>query len=369
MPDATKTIDLAACESLMRGGSKSFFAASSLLPQRVRIPAIALYAFCRVADDAIDENPDDPEALSGLQQRLDAIYAGEPGEIIEDRAMAMVVHRYRIPRTLPEALLEGFAWDAAGRHYDTLASVQAYGARVAGTVGAMMAWVMGARSADTLARACELGVAMQLTNIARDVGEDARNGRLYLPRDWMREAGIDPEAWLRAPDYSPALGSVVARLLQDADRLYAGAQPGIGALPADCRAAILAASQIYAEIGHQLRREGGDSVSRRTVVSTTRKLVLLAGAWTQAGWIRAAAQPSPALPAIAFLVEGCTASLAARDDAAALASGFPNRSLPQRVEWVLGLLERRERERREHPVRRRQRGALPAMNGLTSSGG
>ena len=361
--------DLEACARMMRGGSRTFFAASRLLPPRVRAGAIALYAFCRVADDLVDQPGGGAAAVEVLRRRLDDIYAGSPCDCIEDHALALLVQQTGLPRHLLDALLEGFAWDAAGRHYDTLASVQAYGARVAGTVGAMMAWVMGARSADTLARACELGVAMQLTNIARDVGEDARNGRLYLPRDWMREAGLDPEAWLRAPAYSPALGSVVARLLQDADRLYAGAQPGIGALPADCRAAILAASQIYAEIGHQLRREGGDSVARRTVVGTARKLVLLAGAWTQAGWIRAASRPSPALPAIAFLVEGCTDSLAARDDAAALASGFPNRSLPQRVEWVLGLLERRERERREHPVRRRQRGVLPAMKGLTSSGG
>ena len=86
-------LDLAACEALMRGGSKSFFAASSLLPHHVRMPSVALYAFCRVADDAIDEHGDDPLAMDKLYARLDAIYAGEPGEIIEDRVMAMVVHR------------------------------------------------------------------------------------------------------------------------------------------------------------------------------------------------------------------------------------------------------------------------------------
>jgi phytoene synthase len=348
--------DLEACARMMRGGSRTFFAASRLLPPRVRAGAIALYAFCRVADDLVDQPGGGAAAVDVLRGRLDRIYAGTPCDCVEDHALALLVQQTGLPRHLLDALLEGFAWDAEGRHYETLASVQAYGARVAGTVGAMMAWVMGARAPDTLARACELGVAMQLTNIARDVGEDARNGRLYLPRAWMREAGLTPEVWLQAPSFSPALQSVVARLLEEADRLYAGAQPGIGALPADCRAAILAASQIYAEIGHQLRREGGDSVTQRTVVSTGRKLVLLAGAWTQAGWIRTAAQPRPGLPAIGFLVEGCHAHLTETQDlseAAALAVGFPNRSLPQRVEWVLGLLERRERERLERPARRR----------------
>lgn len=104
----------------------------------------------------------------------------------------------------------------------------------------MMA-MMGARSPQAQARACELGVAMQLTNIARDVGEDARAGRLYLPRDWMREAGIDPDAWLQAPSFTPALGSVVSRLLAEADVLYERAALGISALPRDCRPAIQAA--------------------------------------------------------------------------------------------------------------------------------
>ncbi len=332
MPDATKTIDLAACESLMRGGSKSFFAASSLLPQRVRIPAIALYAFCRVADDAIDENPDDPEALSGLQQRLDAIYAGEPGEIIEDRAMAMVVHRYRIPRTLPEALLEGFASDAAGRRYETLEDLHHYCARVAGSVGAMMAMVMGVRDPHALARACELGNAMQLTNIARDVGEDARNGRLYLPRTWMRAEGIDPDAWLASPSYTPALANVTGRLLLEADRLYQLGKTGIAALPRDCRGAILAAALIYAEIGAVVSDQAMDSVSRRAVVGSTRKLTLLCLAKVRAQLPGHCARTAP-LPAIAYLAQACT-------PAAASSSVFPRPSFDERCEWLIDLFER-----------------------------
>ena len=131
---------------------------------------------------------------------------------------------------------------------------------------------MGPRDAPTLARACELGLAMQLTNIARDVGEDARMGRLYLPRQWLRQSGLDPDAWLQAPSFGPALSSVISRLLDEADRLYERARPGIAQLPPDCRAAIYSASLIYSEIGHQLRREGLNSVDHRTVVSGSRKL-------------------------------------------------------------------------------------------------
>ncbi len=238
--------DARACRALMRGGSRSFFAASLLLPARVRGPASALYAYCRLADDLIDLGGDAALALAQLQQRLDAVYAGRPGPIDVDRALTSVVHRFRIPRALLDALLEGFCWDAAGRRYDTLAELEAYAARVAGAVGAMMALLMGVRDSTALARACDLGVAMQLTNIARDVGEDARRGRVYLPHAWLREAGVDADTWLRAPAFDARIAAVVQRLLGAAENLYDRAEQGIASLPRDCRAAIQAARLVYA---------------------------------------------------------------------------------------------------------------------------
>ena len=333
--------DLQACVAMMQGGSKTFFAASRLLPPRVRTAAIALYAFCRVADDLVDEAAPGDTPLAVLQERLDAIYNSTPHDHVEDHALSLLVQQYKLPRHLLDALIEGFAWDAAGRTYDTIEDLHAYGARVAGSVGAMMSWIMGPQSMDTLARACELGVAMQLTNIARDVGHDARIGRLYLPRRWMVEAGINPDAWLAQPHFSPAMAGVVERLLDEADRLYKQAHSGIAALPPDCRAAICAASMIYGEIGHQLRRDGMDSVNKRTVVSTTRKLMLLASAWTQVHWIRVSAQTPEPLKAIVGLVQGCRDAVQLTGNP----SYFPNRAMPQRVAWMLDLLERREAER------------------------
>ena len=133
---------------------------------------------------------------------------------------------------LPAALFEGFQWDCEGRRYDSLEALHGYAARVAGAVGVMMTLLMGVRDGPALARACDLGVAMQLTNIARDVGEDARSGRLYLPLDWLREVGLDADGFLAAPAPSAALAGVVARLLAEADRLYARARGGIARLPA-----------------------------------------------------------------------------------------------------------------------------------------
>ena len=247
--------------------------------------------------------------------------------------MAMVAHRYGLPRELPEALLEGFAWDAAERHYDTIEDLHHYCARVAGSVGAMMAMIMGITNPDALARACELGNAMQLTNIARDVGEDARNGRLYLPRSWMRQAGIDPHTWLADPQFTPALGDVVGRLLLEADRLYQRGSSGIAALPRDCRSAILAASTIYAEIGRVIAERQMNSIDGRAVVGNTRKLTLLCLAKARAQ-LPTRCEPEAPLPAIQFLVDAC--ALAGERKI----NGITPKSFDERCEWVIDLFER-----------------------------
>ena len=332
--------DYEACQELMRGGSKTFFAASRLLPRRVRGPAIALYAFCRVADDAIDFSNDRVTALAELNERLRRVYAGDPMGYEPDRALAAVVREFDLPLELVAALLEGFEWDAEGRRYETIEDLQAYGARVAGSVGAMMAVVMRTRGEQALARACDLGVAMQLTNIARDVGEDARFGRLYLPLAWMREAQLDPDNWLKNPVFDGRIASVIDRLIKSADVLYQRSEHGIGQLPRDCRPAIRAARLVYAEIGRELERAGLDSVNHRAVVSGKRKLALLARATGAA--LVAPADPSlhfDALPANQFLVTA--AKLPVADGLPANAQP-PRRTFEERARWTAELFGRLE---------------------------
>jgi phytoene synthase len=300
-PSGVNPDDLAACRALLCSGSRSFFAASLLLPKRVRDPATALYAFCRVADDAIDLGDDPAAALQALNTRLDAAYAGAPAQNPVDRAFAATVKTFSIPKTLPAALIEGLAWDAAGRRYKNFAELLDYAARVAGAVGVMMAVVMGVRDSTSLARAADLGVAMQLSNIARDVGEDASAGRVFLPLDWLQEAGIDAPALLRAPAFTPALGGVVRRLLDEADALYARAESGIFFLPLDCRVGIAAARRIYAAIGTEVAAAGYNSVSQRARVSGRRKLAL-AGLAVKDALLPATGAQAPALPANLFLL-------------------------------------------------------------------
>lgn len=299
--------DLAACEAAIRTGSYSFHAASRLLPAQYRAPALALYAFCRLADDSVDLHDEKTAAVLRLGERLDAAYAGRPENAPEDRAFTAMIESTGLPRALPEALLEGLAWDAMERRYATLSDVRAYSARVASAVGAMMAVIMGVRDAHALARACDLGVAMQLTNIARDVGEDARAHRIYLPLEWLEEARIDPETFFRDPIPSAPLRKMVKRLLAEARRLYLRGEAGIGTLPLGCRPGIYAARHIYDGIGGDIARAGYDSVTRRARTTSVQKIgwLALGAGRTLSGAVmpRPAVQYARPLEETAFLVE------------------------------------------------------------------
>jgi phytoene synthase len=301
-PSASEA-DRAACRRLIRTGSRTFSAASLLLPAGLREAAYALYGFCRFSDDLVDVDGGAVDAIDRLRDRLDRAYAGRPADAAVDRAFADTVAAYGVPRALPEALIDGLEWDVDGVVCESLTDLHAYAARVAGSVGAMMSVLMGACDPSIVARACDLGVAMQLTNIARDVGEDARAGRLYLPRSWLRDEGLDPDAWLRRPLFCPAIGATVERVLQAADALYRRADSGISVLPASCRPGIFAARHLYREIGVEVARCGFDSVSRRAHVPGTRKLALMAHALLDAARPGRGPAAEPPLIETAYLVD------------------------------------------------------------------
>jgi phytoene synthase len=171
----------------------------------------------------------------------------------------------------------------------------------------MMCVLMRVRDADALARACDLGLAMQLTNIARDVGEDARAGRLFLPLDWLAEQGIDPDRFVARPEATPQVRALTRRLLAAADGLYVRSEAGVPALPLVCRPGIYAARHVYAGIGGDVARGGYDSVSRRAHTSRNQKLGWLALSVLRSGISlvqpRAVALYAAPAPEVAFLVQ------------------------------------------------------------------
>ena len=330
--------DLAHCHAAIQEGSYSFHAASKLLPGEVRDAALALYAFCRIADDEVDNGTHKAAAVLRLRERLDLAYAGRPIDAPADRAFAAIVAQYDMPRALPEALLEGLAWDGMGQRYASLSDLRAYSARVASAVGAMMCVLMRVRDRHALARACDLGVAMQLTNIARDVGEDARAGRLYLPTDWFADQGRDPDAFLADPQPDAGIRRMVKRLLFEADRLYWRSEPGIQRLPAGVRPGIFAARYCYAAIGAKLRRQNFDSVTARAYTTKAHKIALLGLSVTRAGAQTILPESpviyAPSLPETRFLVEAAAAQTTAK-------AGWSDQLLN-----VLGQLEAQDRSQR-----------------------
>ncbi|MEQ1712142.1 MAG: phytoene/squalene synthase family protein, partial [Hyphomicrobium sp.] len=186
-------------------------------------------------------------------------------------ALQRVVQRHDIPAIHPMELIEGFRMDVEGRRHESLDDTLAYCYHVAGVVGVMMAMIMGARGTDALNRAADLGIAFQLTNIARDVVADAATGRIYLPADWIAEAGLS-DTDFTDDRHRAALFGVVARLLDIADTYYASAARGIRYLPFRSAWAVASARNVYRDIGGVVRRGGATAWDTRARVGAAGKL-------------------------------------------------------------------------------------------------
>lgn len=273
------------CRQVLAESSQSFDWASRLLSRDQRDEIAALYAFCRRCDDAIDLAPvaRHHEVLAALRTRLEALYRGEPTQDDVEACFGEVVARRRIPIEYPRALLDGMQMDVDAACYATLDELLVYCWRVAGTVGLMMCHVLGVSDARATRHAAHLGIAMQLSNIARDVSEDWHRGRCYLPRELLAPRLI---AWMEAhgkptdrPAFPPEVRGEIAAanriLLGHAERYYTSADRGLAYLAPRASLAIRAARLIYAEIGREVERRGPAGVAGRAIVPRRRKLALL----------------------------------------------------------------------------------------------
>lgn len=296
---ATQTIEV---------GSKSFAAAARLFDPATRRSVLMLYAWCRHCDDVVDgqelgfdaapsEQPDAAAKLEGLREQTRRAYAGETMRDPAFAAFQEVALRQHIPQRFAFDHLAGFAMDVEGARYESIDDTLRYCYHVAGVVGLMMAAIMGVSEPRVLDRACDLGLAFQLTNIARDIVEDARIGRCYLPAQWLREAGI-PRDELALPRHRRALAKVAARLVDHAEPYYASALGGIAALPLRSAWAIATARKVYRQIGIVVKRRGAHAWDERAGTSKATKLRLLAEGGGQALSSRLAGanalQPRPA---------------------------------------------------------------------------
>jgi phytoene synthase len=260
--------------AIIRHHSKSFSLASMLLGSQTRNEAAGLYAYCRRADDAVDLVAPAlaAERVDALRLELDDVYAGRSlSEPVLVEFQRLVFER-GIPREYPDALLLGFQLDAEGAVYETAFDLYRYCWCVAGSVGTMMCHVLGVRRERALVHAAHLGMAMQLTNICRDVAEDWQRGRLYLPRElapgleYVRASSELPKA------YVGVCARAVTHLLAEAEALYQSGDAGLRYLPFRARLAVATARGVYAEIGQRILAQGADVLAGRAYVSTPAKL-------------------------------------------------------------------------------------------------
>ena len=299
MQHATQTIEV---------GSKSFAAAAKLFDAETRRGVLMLYAWCRHCDDVVDGQElgfapaasapaphDAAQELALLRDQTRRAYAGEPMRDPAFAAFQEVALQYGIEPRHAYDHLAGFAMDVEGARYETIEDTLRYCYHVAGVVGLMMANIMGARDPAVLDRACDLGLAFQLTNIARDIVDDAHIGRCYLPAAWLREAGI-PQDEIALPRHREALARIAARLVDHAEPYYASAYAGLAALPLRSAWAIATARLVYRQIGIVVKRRGPRAWDTRAGTSKFTKLWLLlrGGLDALSSRIRTRSSPRPA---------------------------------------------------------------------------
>jgi phytoene synthase len=269
---------MAHCERAIREGSKSFSLAARLFDRETMHAAFALYGWCRYCDDQIDLCSTEKvgrERLAALRSQTEGALAGALQTDPVFLALQHTTAEYGIPAHYPLELLEGMAMDVRSQTYETLDELLLYCYRVAGTVGLMMAHVMGVSDEKALRHAADMGIAMQLTNIARDILEDHQRGRVYLPLSWLAGADLEVRS-IALPEHRHKLAALTRRLLAAADTYYDSGRAGIRYLPFRCGCAVVTAGNVYAEIGRMIVRRGQHAWDERTYTSRTRKLVLCA---------------------------------------------------------------------------------------------
>ena len=261
------------CESKAAQSGSSFYYSFRLLPAERRRAITALYAFCREVDDVVDEVNDPAVARAKLawwRAEVGAVYGGTPQHPVA-QALVPVVRAFRLAREHFDAVIDGMAMDLAQQRYADFADLERYCHRVAGVVGLMSAEIFGYEEASTAGFARDLGIAFQLTNIVRDVGEDARRGRLYLPQEDLARFGVSASAVLRARE-EPGFRELMAFEVERARAWYDRAMGQLAPRDRKAQRASLAMAAIYRALLDEIARDGYRVLDRRIALTPLRKL-------------------------------------------------------------------------------------------------
>lgn len=246
-------------------GSKSFSLASRFFSKELQEDVAHLYSWCRWCDDVADgstlgfhQNPiglPENRVQVLLEKSCLAISGNIEGLELPFIAFGQVMRKYHVPWLYAEDLLKGMQHDVSGKTLGTLEDLRLYCYQVAGTVGLIMCHIMGLKNSQALEKAVHLGIALQLTNIVRDIGDDFRVSKVYLPQNWLSELGISSDDLLDSR-YSLELESLAKRLFQEADNYYRSGLAGLKELPWRCALAVAIAASVYRTVGKRALSQG-----------------------------------------------------------------------------------------------------------------
>lgn len=283
------------CREVTRQHAKSFYFAAKFLPKKKQLPIYALYALCRHVDDEVDEAEvkSENEAIAAVnrwKEKLNEVY--EERENIEITNSQLITHNsqlvllawkhllktYKIPQNLPLELMKGVLMDTHIKRYETFDELYVYCYRVASTVGLMSSEIFGYEKPETLDYAEALGIAMQITNILRDVKEDAEMDRIYLPQEDLRKFGVT-EKQIYKNDFDRDFAELMKFEIKRAREFYEKAEKGIPLLEKDARFTVLLASRIYGRILKEIERQDYNVFRRRAHTTKRQKIFSIPSIW------------------------------------------------------------------------------------------
>jgi phytoene synthase len=271
------------CQQKAAASGSSFYYSFLFLPRERRLAITALYAFCREVDDVVDETSDPQLASTKLawwKVEVANLYAGNPQHPVS-KALLPFIEKYSISKENLGEIIDGMEMDLTQSRYLDWPGLELYCHRVAGVVGLLAASIFGYRDARTLEYARELGIAFQLTNIIRDVGEDARKNRIYLPMDDMKRFGVPAADILNARD-TPGFRDLMAFQTQRAKNYYAKAFAALPAQDRKAQRAGLIMAAIYRTLLDEIERDGFRVLAQRTSLTPLRKFWIAWKTWIAA---------------------------------------------------------------------------------------
>jgi len=264
-------------QKITKNFAKSFYLASFFLPQEKKLASYAVYAICRISDETVDATEDSSREkhLSQLEQNITAVYTNQPINAPLLKAFRQTVKNYQIPKEYFSALIEGMRMDLRITRYPDFTALYAYCYRVAGVIGLIMLKIFGYKDNTAENYAVKLGIAMQLTNILRDIQEDLNRGRIYLPQDELTRFHVSEQELLQTKN-TEEFKELMRFQISRARRLYAESLPGVKLIDHRvCRFVVLSIKETYSGILQKIEKNNYDIFTKRAYVDTLRKLLII----------------------------------------------------------------------------------------------